>query len=252
MLRISDFSKILSSTILLLVIIAGCSSFGQVQSPEIKPLMTRELPSGHGWWFARFRMPWPPDTKPIWHMDLYLAHQVILPKLEQYKQDISLWRFHRRAGRDGGGRQFSFIFYSSPQTAQHIFSALKTDPLVNNLKLAGVLDQDVYDATTRITRPNIEDTGDKNWPTSIQKSWPYYIMGASEMWLNLIAEIAAENLTDNRQPASIAEIESFYQQVNQTITELWQKEGRHAFMHHLNALFEYKPLIYWEKQYLTF
>jgi hypothetical protein len=76
-------------------------------------------------------------------------------------------------------------------------------------------------------------------------------MGASQMWLNLIADIAAENLTDN-PPASIAEIETFYQQVNETLTELWQNEGRHAFMHHLNALFEYEPLIYWEKQYLTF
>jgi hypothetical protein len=222
-----------------------------VQTQEIKPLKTRELPSGNGWWFARFRMHWPPDTKPIWYMDLYLAHQVILPKLEQNKQDINLWRFHRRAARDGGGRQFSFIFYSSPQTAQHIFSALKTDPLVNNLKLAGVLDQDFYDDPTRITHPNIEDTSDKNWPASIQKTWPYYIMGASQMWLNLIAEVAAENLADD-PPASIAEIETFYQQVNETITELWQKEGRHAFLHHLNALFEYEPLIYWEKRNMTF
>jgi hypothetical protein len=185
-------------------------------------------------------------------MDLYLAHQVILPKLEQYQKAIDLWRFHRRAARDGGGRQFSFIFYSSPKTAQHIFNALKTDPSVAFLKTEGVLDQDVYDDPTRITRPNIEDTGDKNWPASIQKSWPYYIMGASQMWLNLIAEIAAENLTDDPPPASIAEIESFYQQVNETITELWQKEGRHAFMHHLNALFEYEPLIYLEKRYMTF
>jgi hypothetical protein len=77
-------------------------------------------------------------------------------------------------------------------------------------------------------------------------------MGASQMWLNLIAEIAAENLTDDPPPASIAEIETFYQRVNQTIAELWQKEGRHAFMHHLNALFEYKPLIYLEKRHLTF
>ena len=250
--RISNFSKIVSSTFLLLVIVAGCSSLGQVQSPEIKPLKTRELPSGYGWWFARFRMHWPPDTKPIWHMDLYLAHQVILPKLEQHKQDINLWRFHRRAARDGAGRQFSFIFFSSPQTARQIFNALQSDPLVAYLKTEGVLDQDVYDDPTQITRPNIEDTGDKNWPTSIQKTWPYYIMGASQMWLNLISEIAAENLTDDPSPASIAEIETFYQQVDQTITELWQKEGRHAFMHHLNALFEYKPLIYLEKRHLTF
>jgi len=250
-LKISDFPKRVTGAFLLLVIITGCSYLGRVQMQAIKPLKTRELPSGNGWWFARFRMHWPPDTKPIWYMDLYLAHQVILPKLEQHKPDISLWRFHRRAARDGAGRQFSFIFYSSPQTAQHIFNALQTDPLVAYLKTEGVLDQDVYDDPSPITRPNIEDTSDKKWPSSIQKTWPYYIMGASQMWLNLISEVATENLADD-PPASIAEIETFYQQVNESITELWQKEGRHAFMHHLNALFEYEALIYWEKRYMTF
>jgi len=249
--RIRNFSKIFGSALLLLVFMAGCSSLGRVQSTEIKPLKPRELTSGHGWWLVRFRMPWPPDTEPIWYMDLYLAHQVILPKLEQYKKDIDLWRFHRRAVRDGAGRQFSFIFYSSPRTAQHLFNALRTDPLVAFLKTAGVLERDIYDDPTRTTRPAIEDTSDKNWPTSVQKTWPFYIMGASQMWLNLIAEIAAKNLTGD-PPASIAEIETFYQQVDDTITALWQEEGRHAFMHHLNALFEYQPLIYREKQYLTF
>jgi len=250
-LKISNFYKILSAALLLLVFMAGCASLGRVPSAEIKPLKPRELPSGHGWWFARFRMQWPPDTKPIWYMDLYLAHQVILPKLEQYKADIDLWRFHRRAARDGAGRQFSFIFYSSPRIARLIFNALQTDPLVALLKTAHILDRDLYDDPTRITRPNIEDTSDEHWPAAIQKTWPFYIMGASQMWLNLIAETAEKNLAGD-PPASIAEIETFYQQVNQTVTELWQEAGRHAFMHHLNGLFEYQPLIYWEKQYLTF
>ena len=251
MLGFSDCPKMIVSAFLFLVVISGCASLGRVQPQEVKPLKYRELPSGTGWWAARFRMHWPPDTKPIWYMDLYLAHQVILPRLEQNRADINLWRFHRRAARDGGSRQFSFIFYSSPQTAQKIFNSIRIDPLVNNLKLAGVLDQDVYDDPTQISQPNIEDAGDKSWPRSIQKSWPYYIMGASQMWLNLIVEVAAENLTDD-PPASITEIEQFYQKVDGIITQLWQNEGRHAFMHHLNALFEYEPLIYWEKRYMNF
>lgn len=251
MLKISKIPKSLICAFLLIAVISGCTSLRQVQTQPVKPLKTDELPSGNGWWAARYRMHWPPDTKPIWYMDLYLAHQVILPRLEQNKTDIHLWRFHRRAARDGGSRQFSFIFYSSPKTALKIFNGLKNDPLVNNLKSAGVLEKDVYDDPTRLNRPNIEDTCDPNWPLAIQKSWPYYIMGASQMWLNLIAETAAEKLTD-RPPATVAEIESFYQQVDRAITQLWQNEGRHAFMHHLNALFEYEPLIYREKRYMTF
>jgi hypothetical protein len=224
---------------------------GQVRTKEIKPLKPAELPSGQGWWYARFRMHWPPDTDPVWYIDLYLAHQVILPLLKQHRADIDLWRFHRRAARDGHGRQFSFVFYSSPLTAQQIYNSLKSDPLIANLKSAGILKRVVYEDPTRVIRPNIEDTSDENWPETIQKTWPYYIMGASEMWLNLISEIAAEKLTDN-PPASIGEIEAFYQLVNNTVTELWKTEGRHAYMHHLNAIFEYEPLIYYEKKYLTF
>ena len=234
-----------------LVVIIGCSSLGQVQTPEIRPLQTDVLPSGNGWWYARFRLNWPPNSDPIWHMDLYLAHQVILPLLQAHQNDIHLWRFHRRAARDGAGRQFSFIFYASPRTARIIFQTLQSDPMAAKMKSGGVIDDIVFDDPARLTRPNIEDTSDKNWPASIQKTWPYYIMGVSQMWLNLISEVADENLKSD-PPSLIREIELFYNQVNQTVTDLWQKQGRHAFIHHLNALFGYEPLIYWEKRYLTF
>jgi hypothetical protein len=224
---------------------------GPVRTPKIKPLTISELPSGHGWWYARFRMHWLPDVDPVWYMDLYLAHQIILPRLKQNRADIDLWRFHRRAARDGYGRQFSFVFYSSPLTAQRIFNSLDGDPRIAGLKDAGILSQVVLEDPSRIKRPNIEDTSDENWPEVIQKTWPYYIMGASEMWLNLISEIAARKLP-NDSPASIEEIETFYREVDGTVTEMWRTRGRHAFLHHLNALFEYEPLIYYERKHLTF
>jgi len=241
----------ISVILLLLVVITGCSSLGPVQTREIKPLRPEALPSGNGWWYARFRMSWPPNTEPIWYIDLYLAHQVILPLLQAHQNDIQLWRFHRRAARDGAGRQFSFIFYASPRAARNIFQTLQSDSMVGDMKFAGIINDDVYDDPAKLTRPNIEDTSDKNWPVSIQKAWPYYIMGVSQMWLNLIAQVADDNMK-SASPSSIKEIEMFYKQVNETMTDLWQKQGRHAFMHHLNAMFGYKPLIYLEKRYLTF
>jgi hypothetical protein len=241
----------LSVIFISLVVIIGCSSLGQVQTREIKPLQPDVLPSGNGWWYARFRLNWPPNTDPIWYMDLYLAHQVILPLLQAHQNDIHLWRFHRRAARDGAGRQFSFIFYASPRTARNIFQTLQSDPMAVNMKSGGVIDDIVCDNPAELTRPNIEDTSDKNWPVSIQKAWPYYIMGVSQMWLSLIAEVAEDDLKSD-PASSIEEIETFYKQVNETVTDLWQKQGRHAFMHHLNALFGYEPLIYIEKRYLTF
>ena len=250
-MQVKAVSHGLTIGFLLLLVLTGCTSLGQVQKHEVKPVTPEELPSGNGWWHVRFRMTWPPDTDPVWDMDLYLAHQVILPLLEKNKNDILLWRFHRRAKRDGAGRQFTFWFYSTPATAQQIFNDLRSDPIVVNCLSARVIDEIRYDKLTKITRPEIKDTSDKNWPVSIQKAWPYYITGVSRMWLNLVAEIADQDLKDQR-PASLEEIKQFYRQVNENVTDLWQKNGRHAFLHHLNAVFGYEPLIYWEKRYLDF
>jgi hypothetical protein len=250
-LLVCGVQKWLTVILLFTGVMAGCASLDQIQRQPIKPPQPRELPAGNGWWYARFHLNWPPDTEPGWYIDLCLAHQVIAPLLEKHKNDIYLWRFHRRAARDAAGRMFSFIFYATPETAQQIFSVLQTDPIIEKLIDAGIIERTEYDDPTHITLPDIEDTSDKQWPVSIQKTWPYYIMGASQMWLDLIAEVAAENPA-SYPPSSPDDIEAFYQQVDQTITELWQQEGRHAFMHHLNALFEYAPLIYWEKRYMNF
>jgi len=236
---------------LILVLLMGCSSLGQVQTQAVKPVPLEELPTGNGWWRVRFRMNWPVDTDPVWHMDLYLAHQVIRPLLEKNKADIYLWRFHRRAKRDMAGRQFTFYFYAPPRTAQQIFDALQSNPILIDTLSADVIDDIVYDNPADITRPDIDDASDKNWPLVIQRNWPYYITGVSQMWLHLVVEVAERDLKDHR-PASLEEIDAFYRQVDETVTELWQKNGRHAFLHHLNAVFEYQPLIYWEKRYMDF
>ena len=251
MLHLKVGQKWLVLLLFLSFILSGCASVGQGKSQEVKPIKYEELPIGNGWWYARFRLAWPPDTEPEWHMDLYIAHQVILPLLQSNKDDIRLWRFHRRAARDKSGRQFSFIFYSSPQMAQHIFETLRTDANIVNMKFSGIIDQDLYDNPVNITRPNLEDTSDRHWPVSIQKSWPWYIMGASQMWLNLITEVVTENM-EEPPPATMTEIDAFYKRIDGIVSNMWEEDGRHAFMHHLNAIFEYKPLIYYEKKYFKF
>ena len=146
---------------------------------------------------------------------------------------------------------FSFIFFASASTAENVLNGIKIDPSIDRFIRAGIIDRAGYDDPMRIIRPNLEDEADKSWPLAVRRAWPYYMMGASQLWLNLIAETAAQKLAD-QPPASVAEIESFYQQVDRAVTEVWQNQGQHAFMHHLNALFEYEPLIYRERRYMTF
>jgi hypothetical protein len=110
---------------MLLLMAAGCSSMGQIQTQAPKPLTPETLPAAElGWWKARFQILWAPDEAPSWNVDLILAHQIVLPVLQQHKDAIVLWRFHRRAARDEFGHRFSFIFYASPATAIDIFQAL--------------------------------------------------------------------------------------------------------------------------------
>ncbi len=236
--------------VLLMMVTAGCTTTASVKIPE--PLAPPpEIASAEGWWFARFQLQWPEDEPVSWQWDLLIAHKIIAPVMEQSKGSIRLWRFHRRAARDQAGHQFSFIFYASAETAYQIFDALRSNALLAEMKSAGVIIADIYDHSDKIGKPRIDDTSDPSWPSALQKSWPYYIMGVSQMWLNLIAETVA----DMPQPSSVLaldENEQLYKEVNAIITSLWEINGRHAFLHHLNAMFGYKPIIFYEKLMLTF
>jgi hypothetical protein len=236
--------------ILLLMVMEGCTMTASEKIPaRIAP--PPEIASSEGWWFARFQVQWPEEKPVNWHWDLLIAHKIIAPALEQFKGSIRLWRFHRRAARDPAGHQLSFIFYASAETASQVFNVLGSNALLAEMKLTGVIIADIYDHPDKIGRPRINDTSDPSWPSALQKSWPYYIMGASQMWLNLIDETVA----DMPQPSaalSLDENEQLYKEVNATITSLWETNGQHAFLHHLNALFGYEPMIFYKKLMLTF
>ena len=231
--------------------LTGCAAIVKPKPVEtIEPPPSESASSG-GWWYARFHMQWPTEEEPSWHLDLLIAHKIVAPVLLQYQDHMHLWRFHRRAARDDAGHRFSFIFYASAETAYQVFDALSSNALLTEMVYSERIIEAGYDNPDRIARPRIEDTSDPKWPLSIQKSWPYYIKGVSQMWLNLISEIVADMPSDG-SPLSVNEYEEFYKEVNTTIISLWERDGRHAFLHHLNALFGYEPLIFYEKRMLKF
>ncbi len=251
MIRIYDYRMLLATFIVLVMAIAGCATTVKRKAVETIEPPPAEIASSAGWWSARFRMYWPPEEEPFWHTDLLIAHKIVAPVLLQYKDRIYLWRFHRRATRDRAGHQFSFIFYASAQTAYQVFETLRSNALLTEMAYTGRVIEEVYDNPDRITKPRIKDTSDPNWPSLIQKSWPYYIKGVSQMWLNLITETVADMPTPDA-PLSLDEYEELYKEVNATVTSLWENNGRHAFLHHLNALFGYKPVVFYEKRMLKF
>ncbi len=238
-LKLRRASILILSLTAAVVILAmgGCASIGGV-----KPGGTGTAPpasSDLGWWYASFHINWPQDEDPSLDTDLLIAHGIISPVLNQYKKDILLWRFHRRAARDEAGHQFSFIFYSTTANARKIYASIHSSTVLDQLQAEGVILGVVLDDTNTIVRPGIEGTSDRHWSLPLQKAWPYFIMGVSQTWLDLISQYAEDGRI---KPLSPAEMRAFYREIGQEVEATWKNEGGHAFLHHLNALFGYGPV----------
>ena len=220
-------------------ILSACTKTSPPPTVNSVPVQSssNELPAGQGWWFARFRMDWPKDSAPKWFMGTWLAGEVIAPVLERHRQDIKVWRFHRRAKRDGHGHVFSFIFYSSAEVAQSIYREIEKSELLLKLQREKQITWVGQDPLKSIIRPKIEDTSDADWPDSIRRTWPEFMMGASRMWLGLVLDAANEQ----RQKGFHGRV--LYENVQNHLNHTWMVEGKRAWLHHLNALYAYQPTL---------
>lgn len=207
-----------------------------VHHPVISTAVDTNIPLTTGWRTVRFQLAWLPDKEPDWYIDTMIAGEVIAPLISRGAgQQLKLWRVHRRAKNDVTGHAFSFIFYTNTAYAKRIYAEIRTHALVSQWQREGRIKQLQFDSLQRNNQPEIKDTSDKTWPPAIQKTWPVYIMGASQMWLELISEIKSTH--KNEQP-----LELRYQNIHQEITQLWETHGQHAWLHHLNALYSYSPI----------
>lgn len=222
-------------------LISGCAVHPSAseQGLEIGTYHVTDTDSQQYWWYARFKIAWPPDSSIDFSVDLLLADAVVKPILHIYRNNISYWRFHRRAARDNAGHQFSFIFYANKDTAKAIYTSLIKNKLAMQLQQKNIIEQIILDNLDNNPRTNIKDTSDKNWPEEIQAAWPAYIMGVSNMWLQLIEQ----EIDDSAGSTDINVLLDKYRLANQNVTRLWQTEAQHAFLHHLNAIFGYEPLV---------
>lgn len=222
--------------LVLAIAAAGCAAVNPpVELPRPVP-----PPSGQSWYALRFRIDWPDGQAPRWHTDLLLADRVVRPVLERHAGDIEMWRFHRRAARDGAGHQFSFLFHASAATAEAVYAEVDASPDLQLALAAGRVIAVAADDPADAGRPGRADTSDPAWSAPLRRAWPHYLMGASRMWLDLVHELAAAPPGPGGQ---FAELDSIYAAASAAVTAVWRDEGRHAFLHHLNALFAYEPLL---------
>ena len=231
-----------------ILILQGCATMkpGDTVAPTYiteTPLhKSLDVSDDAGWWRVAFKLDRPNPEETRWYLDLLLAHRVIAPVLVAHEKDLLAWRFHRRAGNDATGHQFSFIFFSNRDIANEIYREVQNNPLLAEMKQAGDVKQDTYSDTTMIAKPLLEDTSDQSWSEVMQTVWPVYINGVSQMWLMMI-DIYSRQLPRDGNDDSLAALEEFYKRINDEITTRWRQEGQHAFLHHLNAIFGYEPLL---------
>jgi uncharacterized protein YceK len=216
---------------------SGCASISGLKPGGVGAGATET--AENAWWYASFRINWPQDQDPSLNTDLLIAHRIISPVLDRHRQNIVLWRFHRRAARDEAGHRFSFIFYTTAANARKIYAEIDSSAVLDRMQAEGVVLKVAFDDTNVIKRAGVEATSDRNWSFPLQKAWPYFIMGVSQTWLDLIAQFAEDG---RKKPVSTAEMLALYNEVGQKVEATWKKEGGHAFLHHLNALFGYGPV----------
>jgi hypothetical protein len=173
-------------------------------------------------------------------VDLLLAHAVVKPHLERFAPRLAYWRFHRRAVRDAAGHQFSFLFYADPATAAELYAALGSSPELARLQEMGLVTRIIRDDPQSPVRPGIADTSDASWSPMLQRQWPAYIMGVSRLWLGLVDETVADLPPELRDGDDLPAV---YREAHGRVSRLWFKEGQHAFLHHLSAVFGYRELL---------
>lgn len=198
------------------------------------------------WWSYRFRIPWPDENdKPDFAIDLFIAHAIVKPVLQKNSEKLLIWRFHRRAARKPPGHQFSFLFYADRDTAMEVINNLDSNPLLARAREAGLISNTISTKTEIANKMATEDYSDPSWSPEIQRTWPFYIMGVSAFWLALIDEIKSEQMYSNNAEEDADNINNMlekYRQVDEKIAEIWKDEGQHALLHHLSAVFGYKPM----------
>ena len=219
---------------LLCLLLSGCSPSRSINLPQPAPLL-----DGARWHQARFFLEWPEGREPNFSSDMLIAHSVVQPALEAHTMSIYLWRLHQRALRDQGGHQLTFFAFVPDAEFQQLESMIRSLPLLEELRAASVISRVEFSLADVPDPQELGGVSDPAWPSQLQSAWPLFANGASSAWLALVDQFAAQ-----RCPGATAlnSLQPCFQKVFADVDVMWRMHGQHAFLHHLNAIFSYRPL----------
>lgn len=221
---------------MLLIALSACTQKMPVQNQaQLRPIETIQN-KDKGWYAVRFEILWEKEAEPNWSFGTLISGEVISPLLERHSPSIECWRVHRRAVRDATGHMLSFIFYSSQADAAILYQAFQQHQLLTELSQQhALLVKVTYDDLFNGVQTQLADTSDPVWPEVMRDSWPFFMMGVSQMWLEQVRDFKLEVLDE-------ADLTQRYKLIQSRLDALWQEEGKHALIHHLNALYAYQPV----------
>ena len=228
-------------------VLSACAA--QAPPPAAVPVLAADTPAGvPQWWIVRVRMGWQDGEQVAWHLDALLAEQVFAPLIQRLGPALTLWRFHRRAAADDTGHQLRFQVYADAAVAARVNAAVRASALLDALIRAGHVREVLIPAAPE--GDSVGAISDPAWPQAVQRSWPHFAMGVSRNWLSLIGEVSAQLGPPPRD--DLAALLEHYRAVNTQVDALWQAHAQHAWLHHLNALFGYRPLLMQERRLMRF
>ena len=224
------------------LLLFGCSANNKPleKLSSHNPPSTDKIIDNTYWWRCNFKNVWLVDERPDFVIDLLLAHAVVSPILVEHINEIPYWRFHRRAARDQTGHQFSLLFYSKPEVASAVFEEISKSEVLIRAHASHLVEKVILDDPNNPVFSSLDATSDHHWSPNLQENWPSFIMGVSTLWLGLIEDSFQGTPEDF---ADINKLLERYREIDELIAEIWKREGQHALLHHLNAVFGYKPLI---------
>jgi hypothetical protein len=228
---------------MLVLLLCACTPARMIDAPlAAVPLgATPSAADDARWWNINFRLRWEAQAQPAWHLDALLADQICAPALLAHRAQIALWRFHHRAVTDAAGHQSRLSVFTDLATANALHAQIHDNSLLRSLESNGQVVSISMNTLNQAAHARIAQTSDATWPAEIQANWPYFIMGVSQTWLSLINLVRAQIAKPRH--ADLTSMLNDYQEVNTRVNTLWREQGQHAYLHHLNDVFGYQPLI---------
>ena len=195
------------------------------------------------WYLINLKLKSKDFANPEFFIALAILDLLFTPTVKKFRKDFECWRFHWSSTPEDGHR-LKLFFKTSSQKAEEIAKFVNGIDFCTFAKREYLETEEIKSEIfgSEESSSTIEVISDESWPEEIQKSWPHYIMGVSDMAIALVEEVKMKQGEEVDQ-SDKAKIEEYYKKVEAGIASIWKRYGNHAFFHHLALVLGNKEIV---------